>query len=160
MTEKRFVYLAGPILHCTDGQANDWRREVAALLEPHNITGISPLRCEPLVGDTYELTYADERFGSARAIRSKNFHDVRHCDLTLAYLPLVGGVSHRVSIGTVSEISWAFALGKPAILVSDDPIVNEHPVIDAQVGWKLKTLDEAVDVCIGILAGYVGGKNV
>lgn len=169
----RFVYLAGPILGCTQGEANDWRIAVAAKLREHNIIGISPLRCEPLIGKIYSADYPDPRFGTPRAIAAKNKFDVRNCDITLAVLPApVPG--KPPSLGTLHEIAWADEAGKMVIQVTDDPFVNNHPVVDSGRGWKLTTfpgngtpyaniqaaLDAAVEVCIGVLGGYTGGKNV
>jgi hypothetical protein len=155
---KRFVYLAGPILGCTAGEANDWRRYVADTLAPFDITGISPLRCEPLIGERYTTDYPDPRFGVPRAIAAKNRFDVMNCDMTLAYMPAVMG--DDISLGTLGEIFWADMAGKQVLLVSDHPKVLKHPVVDAAVDWKLSTLDEAIDVCIGVLGGYTGHKNV
>lgn len=154
----RYVYLAGPILGCTAGEANDWRVKVAAILKPHGIIGISPLRCEPLIGERYTTDYPDPRFGTPRAIAAKNRFDVLHGDMTLAYLPKEMG--DNISLGTVGEIFWADGLDRQVILVSDHPKIIKHPVIDAAVDWKLTTLDEACEVIIGVLGGYTGGKNV
>jgi nucleoside 2-deoxyribosyltransferase len=167
---KKFVYLAGPVLGQTEGQANDWRKTVAGLLEPHGIIGISPLRCEPIHGPTYQPGYPDERFGTARAIMNKNLFDVQNCDMTLAYIPRVNWEHWMLydrmsdpphhSWGTICELAWAKALGKSVILVTDDPPIREHPVLNASAGWVLDSLEEATDVLIGILGGYTGGKNV
>lgn len=81
------IYLAGPIFGATGAEANDWRRDMTARLAPHGIIGISPLRCEPMVGERYDLHYQDPCFGTPEAILAKNFLDLRACDLTLAYLP-------------------------------------------------------------------------
>ena len=83
---QKTVYLAGPILGCTHKGANDWRRYVNDKLYNSNIIPISPLRCEPLVGDRYEGVYDDPLFGTEKAIGSKNLYDTLQCDLTLAYL--------------------------------------------------------------------------
>jgi nucleoside 2-deoxyribosyltransferase len=155
----KFVYLGGPILDCTNGEANDWRKAVADKLKDHNIVGISPLRCEPLHGETYAIGYEDPRFGTARAIASKNLFDVKKCDIGIYFIPKPPEGRHH-SWGTMGELHWAKALGKQTILVSDDPNVLNHPVIAASANWLVTTLDEAVDICIGILAGYCGGKNV
>ena len=155
---RRHVYLAGPILGCTGPEANDWRIDVAAKLADHSIIGISPLRCEPLIGERYTAEHPDPRFGVARAIAAKNRFDVRSCDITLAYLPKEMGPN--VSIGTIIECAWADDADKQVILVSDHPKIVNHPVLDACVDWKLGTLAEAIDVCIGVLGGYTGGKNV
>jgi len=155
---KKFVYLAGPILGCTAGEANDWRQYVAGKLQDHGIIGISPLRCEPLHGERYTAEYPDPRFGVPRAIAAKNKFDVMNCDITLAFMPAVMGTN--ISLGTLGEIHWADMAGKQVILVSDHPKIIAHPVLDAAVDWKLSTLDEAIDVCIGVLGGYTGEKNV
>jgi nucleoside 2-deoxyribosyltransferase len=116
-------------------------------LREHSIIGISPLRCEPLTGERYELGYADPRFGTARAIASKNFFDVQRCDMTLAYMPK----TMPFSKGTLCELAWAFALRKPTILVTKDKKLTKHPVVQACASWILSSLDEAVDVIIGVL---------
>jgi nucleoside 2-deoxyribosyltransferase len=155
----RYVYLAGPILNCTEGEANDWRREVAAKLLPHNIIGVSPLRCEPLHGERYNMEYPDPRFGTPRAIAAKNRFDTRSCEMGLFFVPKPDtGRLH--SFGTVGEMFWMNGDGKQTILVSDDPFIRGHPVIDAASNWKLETFDEAVDVIVGVLGAYAGGKHV
>ena len=156
---KKTVYLAGPILGCTKTEANDWRIDVAAKLQEHDIIGISPLRCEPLTGQRSGVWNNDPKFGTARAIGSKNVFDVRNCDLTLAYLPKMPEGRHQ-SYGTICEAAWAHVLNRPVMLVTNDPGIVEHPVLNSCAGWLLETLDDAVDVSIGILGGYVGGKNV
>lgn len=150
---KKTVYLAGPIAGCDIGEANDWRRSVRSLLEPYNIEGISPLRCEPITGPRYLPEYADPKFGTARAIASKNVFDVRHCDMTLCYLPRELN-ERRPSYGTIIELAWAHIIGKPTILVSDDPYVRRHPVIQACAGWQLDTLDDGIEVVVGVLGDY------
>lgn len=155
----KFVYLAGPITDCSKYEANDWRNYVSNELNGYGITAISPLRCEPLNGDKYGPT-VDPKFGTARAIGSKNLFDVRTCDMVLAYLPTPSQGRHQ-SWGTIIELAWAFSLGKPAILVTDDLQVMAHPVIDACAGWMLESLDDGIETLIGILGGYVrGGRNV
>jgi nucleoside 2-deoxyribosyltransferase len=146
----RTVYLAGPILDCTHGEANNWRFNMIGDLEPHGIIGVSPLRCEPLIGERYSLQYADPRFGTARAISSKNRLDVRMSDMTLCYFP----AGFSFSKGTCVELAWANAYNKPTILVSDVPEVTDHPVLQACADWILPTLDEALDVITGVLSIY------
>lgn len=174
----RYVYLAGPIFGCDEDEANDWRADVAAQLKPHGIIGVSPLRCEPLRGDRYgHGSDEDPRFGTARAIAHKNIFDVRTCDMTLAYfpeqwesirthvldengVPIEMDVRRGLSSGTIAEVAWAFALNKDAIVVSTDPRVVKHPVINACSGWLVPDLKAGVETIIGILGGYTGGKNV
>jgi nucleoside 2-deoxyribosyltransferase len=160
-TGKPTVYLAGPIVGCDFDQANTWRWGVASALADHNILGISPLRCEPMIGDRYEAGYMCPKFGTAKAIGSKNRFDVRQCDMTLAFIPEPKGDLDWPSIGTICELSWAFADGKQTILVSDSQRIREHPVLNATAGWVLEDLDSAIDVIVGVLGGYAtGGKNI
>ena len=157
---KQTVYLAGPIMGCTRTEANDWRIEFARQLADNDIRGVSPLRCEPLIGERYSMEYADPKFGTARAIAAKNMFDVLNCDMTLAYIPKpVGGMYH--SFGTVCELAWAKMAAKPTILVTDDPYIMQHPVLGANAGWLLENMEDALEVIVGVLGGYtIGGKNV
>lgn len=155
---KKYVYLAGPILGCNEEEANDWRRDFCDHLQ-EGVVGISPLRCEPLHGERYTMEYKDPRFGVPRAIAAKNMHDVQNCDIVLAFLPTPPPGRHQ-SFGTLIEMAWARAFGKQVILVTDDPEIRNHAVVDSCCNWVLDTLYEAADVCNGILGGYTGGKNV
>lgn len=156
---KPTVYLAGPILGLGKSEANDWRLDVALALQCFGIIGVSPLRCEPIIGDVYKPEYGDPRFGTARAISSKNLFDTKRCDMTLAYLPPPAPGRHQ-SYGTIGEVFWAHALGKPVILVSTDPDITTHPIVTSCASWLLTNLDDAIEVAVGILGGYNGGKNV
>jgi nucleoside 2-deoxyribosyltransferase len=107
------VYLAGPILGLTVAEANDWRDDVASRLWSYGIVGISPLRCEPPgISGTYAGTYDDPKFGTLKAIASKNVFDTKACDLTLCYIPN----RPEPSVGTIIELALAYAYHKPVIL--------------------------------------------
>lgn len=155
---KRYIYLAGPILGCNKSEANDWRMDMCSRFVEYNIVGISPLRCEPIVGERYGTEYADPLFGTARAIANKNFMDVKMCDVTLAFYPaprLDGGTKWaKPSLGTTIEIGWAHALQKPTVVVSQDDFITKHPVVNACAGWMLKDLDQATELILGLLLDY------
>ena len=151
---KRTVYLAGPIAGCTEGEAKDWRLEVIEHLAAHDIIGISPLRCEPAVNGRYDAQGSgDARFGTAQAIGAKNEFDVRACDMILAYFP---PLPERAvpSVGTIIEIGWGKALNKSVILVTDDPYLSTHPVIQHCASWSLDNLEDALDVIVGVMGDY------
>ena len=171
------VYLAGPIMGCDRGEANDWRIYCASRLAEHGICGVSPLRCEPLVGQTYQMEYADPKFGTARAISSKNLFDVYHCDAGIYRVPPqklglkwtgnpgaqtpIPCVVKPWSVGTLQELAWAKIWNKPALLVTTDPYLLTHPEVNASAGWAVETLEEAEEIIVGLLGGYMpGGKNV
>ena len=153
---KKFIYLAGPIAGCTQEEANEWREYVRSML-PHAIVGISPLRCEPLKeGMTYTEEGASPKMWSdPRAIATKNWLDTESCDLVLAYLPKELN-EKRPSYGTVIEIGWAIGLRKPLIVVSDDKQLMDHPLIKHNASWRLDSLDDAVEVIVGLFGEYIG----
>lgn len=150
------VYLAGPIMGTTVAQANDWREAVALKLSRFGIQGISPLRCEPPgISGVYAGSYDDPKFGTLKAIASKNVFDTRECTLTLCYMP----AEMPLSVGTLIELALAYAYGKPVILVTDSPLLLGHPLVRQCAGWCLPTLDDAVELIIGLLAHYSYGAG-
>lgn len=145
------VYLAGPIVGCSESEAKDWRAFVSDMLD-EGIVGVSPLRCEPAVAGFYKGTYDDPLFGTLRAIRSKNIIDVQTCDVVLAYLPKSMN-TRRPSYGTTWEIGMATAYNKPVVVVTDDPTIREHPAFGG-APWVLPTLTDAVVLINSIYAVY------
>lgn len=152
---KKYIYLAGPIAGLTENEATTWRHDIRQKL-PHNIIGISPLRCEPVKeGMTYTSPGAvDKMWSDPRAINAKNWLDTESSDLVLAYLPKEMN-DRRPSIGTIIEIGWTIGLKKPLIVVSDDKQIMEHSLIECNAAWRLENLDDAVEVIIGLFGDYV-----
>lgn len=148
----QYVYLAGPIAGCDQGEAKDWREWICDRL-PSGIKGVSPLRCEPLIGNRYELQYEDPRFGVPKAIASKNEFDTRKCDIVLAYLPKELN-NRRPSYGTIMEIAWAQMIHKQVILVTDDPYLQRHPLVSGAASWVLPDLQQALEVIEGVMGVY------
>ena len=155
MSMKKYIYLAGPIAGLTEEEATTWRNDVDLML-PDNIVGISPLRCEPLrPGMVYTDDGAtDKMWSDPRAINAKNWLDTESSDLVLAYLPKQMN-DRRPSIGTIIEIGWTLGLKKPLIVVSDDNQMLDHPLIECNAAWRLKELDDAVEVILGLFGDYV-----
>lgn len=165
---KPTIYLAGPVTGCTANEAKDWREHMIISLDVMGFVGVSPIRCEPPISGRYSPQYADAKYGTARAIASKNLMDVKRCDVTLAYFPkrewitdtcadAVGNATYsrrEASLGTVAEIAWANALGKPVIVVAEDDFVYEHAVCNACAGWMLRDLNDALDLIHGLLDIY------
>jgi nucleoside 2-deoxyribosyltransferase len=131
------VYLAGPMEGCSDDEMLVWRR-AATLSFNDGIKAISPVRI-------------DSTFSTA--IITQNQYDVRECDVTLAYLPK--SISdRRCSYGTICEIAWAHAQNKPVVIVSDDPYVHDHPVIQ-EIGVHFDELNTAVEYINQLLTQHV-----
>lgn len=156
--EKRFVYLAGPITYRTESEATDWRPMVTQLFHK-NIIGISPLRGEPTLDvrgddDRYNIQGKDKKFTTPKAIAAKNHYDTHNCDAVLAFLPKEYNDQHP-SYGTIFELGWATGIQTPTILVTDDPSLHDHPLIEAKVNWVLPTFQEAADVINTLFDDYV-----
>tara|TARA_A100001201_G_scaffold115235_1_gene98850 strand:- start:130 stop:534 length:405 start_codon:yes stop_codon:yes gene_type:complete len=131
------VYLAGPMEGCSDDEMLVWRR-AATLSFNEGIKAISPVRI-------------DSKFTTA--IITQNQYDVKECDVTLAYLPK--SISdRRCSYGTICEIAWAHAQNKPVVIVSDDPYVHDHPVIQ-EIGVHFSELNAAVGYINQLLTQHV-----
>lgn len=150
MSDKKFIYLAGPIAGKTVAEANDWRRDFSARL-PKNIVGISPLRCEPDVNGKYKVVYKDPKFGTPKAIFAKNYFDTMLCDFVLVHIP----EGAELSIGTIIELGWAIGKRKPTILVTTNKKLIEHPIVERGVDWIFDNFDDALEVIEGILGDYV-----
>lgn len=149
------VYLAGPITGLNVKNANDWRIDPKAKLAAMGMIGIDPLRSEPPgINDTYEGTYADPKFGTAKAIASKNMLDVRAADVVLCYMPRELNPNWP-SVGTLAELFIAHAWNKPTILVTDEPRLLSHPLVQQAANWILPSLDEALELIEGTWGIYV-----
>ena len=109
------TYLAGPITGLEYDAANDWRAEGSEFVERLRALGIktrSPMRGKEKFKINGPLTpYFDE--GEAAVVR--DLEDIRESDFIL--VNVLG--AERVSLGTMCETGYAFALGKPVILVME-----------------------------------------
>jgi len=142
---KKFVYLAGPIEGCDNDEINKWRDKCHLMFNDF-IVGINPYRAE-MHADTSE---------SRKRIAMKNYMDTQSCDLILAYLPKEIN-ARRPSYGTTFEIAWGYSLRKPVVIVSDDPQVHHHPLMDMS-GARFWDLEEAIDYINVLLGEYERNK--
>ena len=86
----------------------------------------------------------------------KNYMDTQSSDLILAYLPKSIN-ERRHSYGTTMEIAWGYSLRKPVVIVSDDPQVQDHPLMDMS-GAMFEELDDAIDYINILLGEYERNK--
>lgn len=132
MSDKKYIYLAGPVSGESKTSANAWRKLVSESLRTVNpgFVGVNPVRREPVKekdGLYLKAGECDELM--ARQIAAKNRLDVERADVVLAYLP-------TLSTGTFIEIGWASAKGTPIIIVSPLKEILEHPVIMDCASWR------------------------
>lgn len=88
-------YLAGPIMGCTDSEANDWRGD---------LTRVWPCAINPMVRD-----YRGVEAKSVNEIVDLDKRDIRRCDAVIANCS-------QPSVGTSMEIFYAHSLGIPVIV--------------------------------------------
>ena len=155
----RSVYLAGAITGESYGGATDWREYVRTRLSP-GIVGLSPLRAktylegEKAIGDCYDTQNGmSTPLSTSRGIMTRDYFDCRNCDIMLANLL----ETKIVSIGTVMECAWAYAFDKPLIIVMEEEgNLHEHAMIREATGFRVNTIDKAIDVANSILTDYTG----
>jgi hypothetical protein len=111
----------------------------------------SPLRSKVFLSNRGPLEdeYSDHILATSRGIITRDRFDVRRCDLLFAYL--LGAT--KVSIGTVMEIAWADMLRTPVVLcIEDKGNIHDHSMIREAIGFRTKSLDQAIDIIESILA--------
>lgn len=120
-----YLYLAGDIALATADEAESWRHTVTTILRwsRPNVQCLNPLRGEnrPESGKQYGY----ESGGGFGEIFTKNWFDIKRSDLVLAVMLS----KEHPSIGTLSEINWAWCYRKTVILVTDDNRISNHPLI-------------------------------
>lgn len=160
---KRFVYLAGPIAGTTYKEATNWRQFVTDRFSP-GIVGVSPMRLKewckriPVIQDIeqYKSMTTEEEFlvsGESHAIQTRDHFDVRTVDMIFINLPRELN-ERRPSWGTAIEIGWGSAYNKPAVLVTDDDNLANHPLVRESVGWIVPDLELGVQVVNSVLTTY------
>jgi nucleoside 2-deoxyribosyltransferase len=139
------VYTAGHLRGLHYDKATGWLDKVREGIAD-DIELISPMRAkEFLKGQIISGTYEDDLIANKRAVIARDKWDVRRCDVVLANLDLA---PDKVSIGAICEITLAYELRKPVIIIMSDPDSNKnnHPFVTQEASWIVSDLDEAIDV--------------
>lgn len=95
-----------------------------------------------------EGSYEDKVMSCQRGIITRDRYDSTTCDAILVNFL---GASH-VSVGTVLELGWC-DLARTPIICAIEPTGNphDHPMVREIIGFRVSTLEEAVDCVIKIL---------
>ena len=135
------VYLAGPILGKTYVESRfGWRADVSLAMLP-GITVLSPMRHEGHLAEHTGLIDDDAiNITGSKLIFAKDVLDIRHCDIILANF--LG--AKKPSLGTVSEIGMAYAMGKTIVTVMEDINIHRHPFVLEPSALVLDNLDDAI----------------
>lgn len=152
------VYLAGPITGLTFSVANSWRQSIKDASHP-SIEFLNPLRFDR--DDKEEFEHREVAFNGMKNIVRRNYHDVQRSDMILAYF---GECSpDNVSIGSVYELAWGYALRIPTVAVisglTDEVTMTEqramaqrpstsynHPYLKEAVDYLVPNLGDAIRV--------------
>lgn len=136
------VYLAGPITRLDYKGAVEWRDYAIQKLFP--IRGMSPMRGKEYLSNVLSVLSSD------RGIMTRDRNDATTCDVLL--VNFLGAT--RVSIGTVMEIAWADGRRIPIVCAMEKTgNVHDHGMVKEAIGFRVETLDEAIQITRSILLG-------
>jgi nucleoside 2-deoxyribosyltransferase len=149
------VYLAGPISGLHFNECTDWREYAIKSLAQVGIKGLSPMRCKDYLESLERPLSSHGRdyehlgvFSASRSIMTRDRFDATRCDVVLANL----AGAKIPSIGTVMEIAWADLSRIPVVCaIEKDGNPHEHMMISEAIGFRVQTLDQAIEVVKGIL---------
>lgn len=140
------VYLAGPISGLDYNGATEWRNYAKQYLKDNgNIEGYSPMRGKEFLKHITEFKvtgYDENPISNNRAIMTRDRFDATRADVLL--VNFLG--TSRISIGTVMEIAWADLSRIPIVMVMEKGNIHEHGMILEAIGYRVDTLDEALDI--------------
>lgn len=144
------AYLGGPIAGLDYSGAVDWRVAMTLNLAAWGVEGLSPMRAKEFLRDELDL---DSRvyshpLSTPKGITTRDRNDVRNCDVVI--FNLLGAT--RVSIGTMMEVAWADAYGKPKVVVMEQSgNIHEHPILSELSDFRVETLTDALLITRAIL---------
>jgi len=149
------VYLAGPITGLDYAGATDWREYAIKYLHDVGIQGLSPMRGKaylanlgsPISGHGREYLHMGV-LSRPESVLTRDYFDCTRSDVVL--VNLLG--AKQISVGTVMEIAFAHAARVP-IVCAIEPTGNlhEHMMVNQAIGFRVTTLDEALDIAASIL---------
>ncbi len=161
------IYLAGPIAGLDYAGATSWREYVKhrishtffstfskATAVSNPIEVLSPMRGKNHLSDVKEFSSNGDEYkpfgvlSSNRGIITRDRWDTMRCDVLL--VNLLG--AKKVSIGTVMEIAWADSKRTPIVCAMEESgNPHEHGMVTEAIGFRVETLDEAINIVKGIL---------
>ena len=134
------VYLCGTI--SKDPQHLAWRmraeQELRSLVPTTGFHVLNPLRFQDPVNFSQDGLHDSTVSDSFMA--DVDMMDVRRADVLL----VVFWKQERQSLGTWMEMGAAAVLGKPIVLVTNDPLVADHPFIHRFASVVCKTVEEGI----------------
>jgi nucleoside 2-deoxyribosyltransferase len=147
------VYLTGPITGHSDKEIENWRTAMARRLKPIAEV-VDPAAYSYDSAQTFRMGETPDaavtRLHHGQFVIERNKKLICDSDVVLANFL---GAGARASIGSVGELFWANAFGKPIVLVREaQGNVHDHAMVNAIASIVCTSLDEAV-AAIGEMAG-------
>lgn len=149
---KKTIYLAGPITGLTHDEARyGWRGQFSLQLDASGLDHIScnsPMRGKEMLKGHGVLSdghdYPQNAMTSAAGITTRDFNDVKNCDLMVAcYLES----NDERSLGTAVEFGYAWAMQKPILVIGPEDDLNvRHLMLKRMAGYRVDTIEEAVHI--------------
>ena len=138
------VYLSGPITGHPDNAIKSWRTlavqqlsRVGEVIDPT----LAPYNSEIAFEKQEAPPQALERLRHGLFVVRRNRNLIRTSDAVLANFL---GAGSKASIGSIGEIYWADALGKPIIIVRERlGNVHDHAMLNAIASEVVFTLEDA-----------------
>lgn len=138
----RVMYLAGPLDGCTYEESIAWRDDVISALE-NIVECLSPLRGKDELAGTTLGGAGNSHLTSQRGIFRRDLDDVKRSDIIL--VNLLG--AKKASIGTTSEIAWAYLLGKIVVIVMEEKgNIHDHLFIREELAYRVTSVSEAISL--------------
>jgi len=147
------IYLAGPIEGTSYDTSVNWRKEVEEKLKGSGIKCLSPMRDHRHLEEKSEIKFnasqgENDPTATARAITSRDRHDVLTCDAILVNLK----ESKKITIGTMIEFGWADMARKPIVMIMEKGNLHDHPMVNDIASFKVSSLEEGIRVIKSLLA--------
>lgn len=147
---KNRVYLAGSIAGLDHEGATEWRQTVIDRIDSR-IECFSPMRGKEYLkaaGVLHGGDYPENPLSTCKGIMGRDFNDTKRADALLVNLLN----PPKVSIGTIFEIAWAYALQIPVILVIEkEGNPHDHVMVNEAITYRTDDLEEAIHLCEHLL---------
>jgi len=146
------IYTAGFIQGNKIEQCSGWRKKIRKYIEELDI-GIVVL--DPLNKKDFSSITDDGLKSSTppHAIVHRDRMSIKASDLIIANMDRFG--EQRTNVGTICELAWAFQLGKPIIMITDEKQYIEHPFLSYFASAIFPTIDKMLES--DIIDYFIGG---